>query len=68
VSEGIDAKSTTPADHGDVKSRLAGVRKRCDALRDRVPALAAPAWPRDLNAPEERSRDWGDDPVEAPVE
>lgn len=65
MSEGIDAKSTTPADRGDVKSRLAGVRKRCDALRDRVPAPAAPAWPRDLNAPGGCSRDWGDDPVEA---
>jgi hypothetical protein len=65
VSECIDAKSTTPAGRGDVKSRLAGVRKRCDALRDLVPAPAAPAWPRDLNASKERSRDWGDDPVEA---
>ena len=68
MSEGIDAKSTTPADRGDVKSRLAGVRKRCAELRDRPLMPTATAWPRDLNTPEERSRDWGDDPVEAPGE
>jgi len=68
VSERTDTKSTGAAEPGDVKSRLAAVRKRCEGLRSRVPVAADgdSSWPRDLNAASDyRPRDWGDDPEES---
>lgn len=61
----IDASNTTRAERGDVKSRLAAVRKRCDALRDRQAPSADELWPRDLNASGADQRDRGDAPAEA---